>query len=72
MTRKELALKVRDFMIIDLAGQVKESQIWEAIACTDDRSLLSFYESKTYVDGVEKRLIEATKAEDTNKQEEQL
>lgn len=67
MTRKELALKVRDFMIRDLAGQVKESQIWEAIACTDDKSLLGFYESKTLVDGIEKRLIE-----DANKQEEQL
>ncbi len=64
MTRKDLALKVRDIVLRDLAGQVKESQIWESIACTDDSSLLSFYESKTYVDEIEKKIVRDAKEQE--------
>lgn len=47
MTRKELADKAYEMIREDLCGEVKEKDIWKALAETDDEELWSFvYEPK--------------------------
>lgn len=47
MTRKELTAKAYEMIREDLGNEVKEKDIWKAIAETDDEELWSFvYEPK--------------------------
>ncbi len=44
MNRNELAYAVFEFFKINGTIMLTDDEIWRAIACTDDMSLLMFYE----------------------------